>query len=62
VECASQQPPKEILPICIWAGALADNIPRRDLWVSPHHAMFCTDENLGGVLIEAKNLVNGGDG
>jgi hypothetical protein len=45
---------KDILPICIKAGALDDNMPRRDLWISPHHAMY-----LEGVLIEAKDLVNG---
>ncbi len=50
---------KEILPICIRAGALDDNVPRRDLWISPHHAMFFKDEYLGGVLIEAKDLING---
>jgi autotransporter passenger strand-loop-strand repeat protein len=43
-----------ILPICIKAGALDVHQPRRDLWVSPHHAMF-----LEGVLIEAVDLVNG---
>jgi len=45
---------KDILPICIKSGALDDNVPRRDLWISPHHAMY-----LEGVLIEAKDLVNG---
>jgi hypothetical protein len=45
---------KDILPICIKAGALDDNVPRRDLWISPHHAMF-----VDGVLIEARDLVNG---
>jgi hypothetical protein len=28
---------KDILPICFKAGALDDNVPHRDLWVSPHH-------------------------
>ena len=45
---------KDILPVCIKAGALDDNLPRRDLWISPHHAMY-----LKGVLIEARDLVNG---
>ena len=45
---------KHILPVCVKAGALEDNVPRRDLWISPHHAMY-----IEGVLIEAKALVNG---
>jgi len=43
----------DILPVCIRAGALGEEAPRRDLWVSPHHAML-----LEGVLIEAKDLIN----
>ena len=49
----------DILPICFKAGSLGDNVPKRDLWISPHHAMYFADEAHGGVLIEAKDLVNG---
>jgi hypothetical protein len=48
---------RDILPICFKTGSLGENVPRRDLWVSPHHAMYFKDE--GGLLIEAKDLVNG---
>jgi hypothetical protein len=47
---------KDILPVCFKAGSLGEGLPRRDLWISPHHAMYFADE---AVLIEAKDLVNG---
>jgi fibronectin-binding autotransporter adhesin len=45
---------RQILPVCIKAGALADGLPKRDLWLSPNHALY-----LEGVLIEARDLING---
>ena len=42
------------LPICVKAGAIRDNVPCRDLFVSPDHALFVDD-----VLIHAGALVNG---
>ena len=49
---------KDVLPVCIKAGALDDNVPARDLWISPNHAMYF-DTADGGVLVEAKDIVNG---
>jgi autotransporter passenger strand-loop-strand repeat protein len=43
-----------VLPICFKADCLGPDQPHRDLWVSPNHAMF-----LEGVLIEARDLING---
>ncbi|MCH4022381.1 MAG: Hint domain-containing protein [Acetobacter sp.] len=45
---------RNVLPIVIRAGALGDGLPRRDLSVSPLHAMA-----LEGVLIPAVCLING---
>jgi len=45
---------RDILPICFKAGSITETVPVRDLWVSPHHAMY-----IDGVLIEARDLVNG---
>jgi hypothetical protein len=45
--------PGTVQPVCIAANALAENVPDRDLWISPDHAIY-----IDGYLIPAKALLN----
>ncbi|MEP9374797.1 Hint domain-containing protein [Mesorhizobium sp. KR1-2] len=46
--------PEEVVPIHVGRGALAEQTPHSDLYLSPNHALF-----IDGVLIPVKHLVNG---
>jgi hypothetical protein len=54
IDLARHPRPDKVIPVRIFAGALAAGLPERDLLLSPDHCLF-----IDGHLIEAKLLVNG---
>jgi len=54
LDCTSHPKPDFVWPVRIQSGAFAEDLPVRDLWVSPFHAIL-----VEGVLIQVEKLVNG---
>jgi hypothetical protein len=54
VNCRNHPRPNEVMPVRIKAQAFGENLPQRDLLVSPGHSIY-----VDGVLIPAGFLVNG---
>ena len=54
IDLTAHPRPETVAPIRVHRDAFADNAPRRDLLVSPDHAIF-----VDGMLICARQLVNG---
>jgi T5SS/PEP-CTERM-associated repeat protein len=54
VDAARHPQPRKVWPVSIAAGAFGAGMPRRDLLLSPDHAVFVED-----VLIPVKQLING---
>lgn len=54
VDCDAQPDPRKVWPVRVAAHAFGPNLPRRDLWLSPDHAIYVHE-----VLIPVIRLVNG---
>ncbi len=54
VDCRRHPRPELVWPVRVRAGAFGDGLPRRDLLLSPDHALL-----LDGALIPVKYLING---
>ena len=54
INLATHPHPQTAAPVRVRRGAIAENLPERDLVVSPDHCLF-----LDGKLIPAKSLING---
>jgi hypothetical protein len=54
VDCRRHSKPHEVWPVRVAVDAFGAKQPRRDLWLSPDHAVFTN-----GVLIPIRYLVNG---
>jgi collagen type I alpha len=53
VHCRAQPTPETVWPVRVSAGAFGENVPVRDLYLSPDHAVF-----VNGVLAPVKLLIN----
>ena len=54
IDCRRHPDPRLVWPVRIRAHAFGPGCPKRDLWLSPDHALF-----VDGVLIPAKYLIDG---
>ena len=54
VRCGRHPKPETVWPVRVRAGAFGENVPSRDLYLSPDHAVFVND-----VLVPVKLLING---
>jgi T5SS/PEP-CTERM-associated repeat protein len=54
IDCSNQPRPAAVWPVRLAAGAFGPNVPERDLYLSPDHAVF-----VDGVLVPVKLLING---
>ena len=53
VDCSRHPRPRDVWPVRVAAGAFDINLPVRDLWLSPDHAVYVDD-----ILIPVRYLIN----
>jgi hypothetical protein len=53
LDCRRHPDPRRVWPVRVQAGAFADGVPSRDVFLSPDHAVF-----VDGVLVPVRLLVN----
>jgi hypothetical protein len=58
LDCMRHPRPYDVRPICIKAGAIADGVPHRDLWLSPEHAVLVR-AGAEAALVPIRHLLNG---
>ena len=54
IDLTKHRQPETVAPVCIQRDAFGDNLPHRDLHLSPDHAIF-----IDGKLICVRQLING---
>ena len=54
LDCTRHPAPEKAWPVRVCAGAFGEGLPKRDLILSPQHAIFSH-----GVLVPVKHLING---
>jgi len=57
VDCVGHTRTADVWPVCVKAGAIADGVPHRDLWLSPEHAVLFRDAGVE-VLVPVRHLLN----
>jgi len=55
IDCRRHARPEGVWPVRVKAGAFGEGVPRRDVMLSPDHAVFVAD-----VLVPVRELVDGG--
>ena len=54
IDCRRHPKPRNVWPVRVCPNAFGPDMPHRDLWLSPDHAVF-----IDGLLIPIKHLING---